>query len=315
MIYSGCNLSLKPGDSMEPWRKKSSILGILGYSPFVFFMIFSLTDHFILGVGSALFSGIIFSIIISKYGRLKTIDIVAPSFFGICALIILISPSYVNTLEMYTGAMLYGVLAVMALVSLLVENPFTLQHAKEQVIEAVWNTPEFFYVNYVLTWIFAFVFVIDTGINLIWNEGFFPVMLSLAFLFLAIILTKILPKHLVIYYSRKKQKIVKEKITLEEIFEGMPKAFNPGKAANWDITIQYNISGKKWAMEIKNQECKLKKGEAKNSNLTIFSDEDTWISISTGRISGQEAFMNGKLKTEGDMNILFKMDEVFEKKK
>lgn len=308
---------------MEAWRRESSgfmrVLGFLGYIPFVFFMVFSLLGYFDLDVTSGFISALILIGIISKYGKIKTIEIVALIFFASCEIVLIFSQEYSEILRRYVSALLYAALFAMALLSLLMKNPFTLQHAKEQVIEAVWNTQEFISVNYVLTWIFTAVFLVNTLINIKWNQGFFPATpISLILLFIALILTRFLPKYVVIYYSKKNRtaQTNQKEITVREIFDGMSKAFNRKKAGSWIAIIQFDISGKgggKWFLRIKDKKCTISEGEVQNPTTKIFSDTKTWIGICTGRFKGSETFMTGNLRVEGDFNDLLKLDEVFEK--
>ncbi|MFQ5892085.1 MAG: SCP2 sterol-binding domain-containing protein [Candidatus Methanofastidiosia archaeon] len=102
---------------------------------------------------------------------------------------------------------------------------------------------------------------------------------------------------------------------LRELFEGMAKiAFDPKEAEGWDTIIQYDITGEgggKFYLNIKDQMCDVFEGEAENYNLKITADIGDWFAISKGELSGQEAFFSGKLKVEGDMNELFRMQPVF----
>ncbi|MFQ6088057.1 MAG: SCP2 sterol-binding domain-containing protein [Candidatus Methanofastidiosia archaeon] len=102
---------------------------------------------------------------------------------------------------------------------------------------------------------------------------------------------------------------------LRELFEGMAKiAFDPKEAEGWNTIIQYDINGEgggKFYLKIKDRKCKLFEGEAENYNLKIIADIENWFAISRGELSGQEAFFSGKLKVEGDMNELFRMQSVF----
>ncbi|MFQ6088058.1 MAG: SCP2 sterol-binding domain-containing protein [Candidatus Methanofastidiosia archaeon] len=308
---------------MEAWRRESSgfmrVLGFLGYIPFVFFMVFSLLGYFDLDVTSGFISALILIRIISKYGKIKTIEIVALIFFASCEIVLIFSQEYSEILRRYVSALLYAALFAMALLSLLMKNPFTLQHAKEGVIEEVWNTQEFIYVNYLLTWIFTVVFLSNTLINIKWNEGFFPATpISIILLFIALISTRLLPKYVVIYHSRKHRisHVNQKEITVREIFEGMSKAFNPEKAMSLNAIIQCNISGNgggKWFIRIKDKKCTISEGEVQDPSTKIFSDAKTWIGICTGRLKGSEAFMTGNLRVEGDFNDLLKLDEIFEK--
>jgi hypothetical protein len=66
-----------------------------------------------------------------------------------------------------------GLLAIV-LVSIAVGRPFTLQYARERVPEALWSTPAFRRVNYVITaaWALAFAVMVAAELCLLYVPGF-----------------------------------------------------------------------------------------------------------------------------------------------
>jgi len=104
---------------------------------------------------------------------------------------------------------------------------------------------------------------------------------------------------------------------LKEIFEGMVKGFDAEEAKGWKTVIQYDITGEgggKFYIEVKDQKCSLGEGVVENPKLTITISTEDWFAIVEGRLEGQEAFMTGKMKAEGDMNDLFRMASTFRTK-
>ena len=176
---------------------------ILSYFSLVPLVALSMAGHFEIGVISALALSLTFAVVASKSGNLKTMDIVFPIFFTVCGITLLLPIA--GTLEEYVGSLLWGVLATMALTSLVIGRPFTLQHAKRRTIEAVWDTPPFIAVNYLLTWIFAVVFTVNTVVSAIWGFHNLAVhVICFGLLFTAIASTAVLPKYYLPYYIRKR---------------------------------------------------------------------------------------------------------------
>lgn len=84
-------------------------------------------------------------------------------FGGLAIFVALASDSTYGWLETWSGEVANIALAVIAVGSIAISKPFTLQYAKEKVDPAVWETPQFLHVNYVITWAWAIAFVIGAA--------------------------------------------------------------------------------------------------------------------------------------------------------
>ena len=45
--------------------------------------------------------------------------------------------------------------------------------------------------------------------------------------------------------------------------------------------------------------------------LTIDTPSEVWMAISKGELDGQQAFMQGKYRVEGDFSLLMKLNDLF----
>lgn len=52
-------------------------------------------------------------------------------------------------------------LTLIALVSIVIGKPFTIQYAKEQAPQEVWNSPKFLRVNYIISWVWFSAFLVN----------------------------------------------------------------------------------------------------------------------------------------------------------
>lgn len=99
--------------------------------------------------------------------------------------------------------------------------------------------------------------------------------------------------------------------TCTELFEGFPARFNAEAAGAWETTIQFNIAGNgggNWTMEVKGGKCEVKQGQAAGAKATVNTDADTWVGINTGKVNPMQAFMTGKIKVQGNMGELMKLN-------
>ncbi|MDQ7030972.1 MAG: SCP2 sterol-binding domain-containing protein [Ardenticatenia bacterium] len=102
--------------------------------------------------------------------------------------------------------------------------------------------------------------------------------------------------------------------TLEEIFLAMPEHAVTEKIKNVNTTVQFIITGDEpgeYVLRIADGNVTVEKGRADDANLTITSPSDVWKGIVTGDINGAMAFMTGKFKASGDLNVLMQMQNWF----
>ncbi len=103
----------------------------------------------------------------------------------------------------------------------------------------------------------------------------------------------------------------------DDIFEQMPQFLVPEKAGSTNAVIQFDLTGDqggKWWMKIHDGKAETGKGEATEpANLTLIADAGDYVKISTGKMDGTAAFMQGKLKIKGDMGLAIKMQTLFKR--
>jgi putative sterol carrier protein len=103
--------------------------------------------------------------------------------------------------------------------------------------------------------------------------------------------------------------------TVKETFELMPTKFRADKAAGVNAVIQYEITGDQsgtWHAVIKDGTCIVNQGPAQSPNLTLTMAAQDWLDMIAGKLSGQMAFMSGKLKLKGDMGLAMKVGSLFQ---
>jgi putative sterol carrier protein len=103
-------------------------------------------------------------------------------------------------------------------------------------------------------------------------------------------------------------------ITLKELMSRMPKAFLPDKAAGVEAVIQYQLTGEEggdWVVIIEEGACRVEEGMADDPTLTLSADAQEYKDVVTGRSNAMQAFMQGKLKLAGDLNLAMKLTSFF----
>jgi hypothetical protein len=99
--------------------------------------------------------------------RLKVLDVATIIFFAALVIVALVtSRQDVATLDQYSQALSSGALGLIALGSVVVGHPFTIDYAKEQAPPEVWHTAVFKKINLVLSLVWTAVFLICAGLGL-----------------------------------------------------------------------------------------------------------------------------------------------------
>lgn len=94
--------------------------------------------------------------------------------------------------------------------------------------------------------------------------------------------------------------------------EAMKAKFNPGAADGLDLVFGFRIDDtQNFSLVIKNNTCELLEGENPDAQVTLVTDGETMEGIVSGDTDGMQAFMSGKLRTEGDMMLAMKLSELF----
>jgi putative sterol carrier protein len=102
--------------------------------------------------------------------------------------------------------------------------------------------------------------------------------------------------------------------TIAEVMQLMPEAFQPSKAGNVNMVVQFNLSGEgggTWAVSIADGKCQVTEGKAEAPKATVTSSAADYLSIVRGELNAVSAFMSGKLKVAGDMGLMMKFMDWF----
>jgi putative sterol carrier protein len=103
-------------------------------------------------------------------------------------------------------------------------------------------------------------------------------------------------------------------LTVTELVLGHEQAFVPEKAIGVDAVIQYRLTGEEggdWNLTIKDGKCKVAQGIVQNPKMTLTAQGRDFRDIMLGKMDGMMAFMQGKLKITGDINLAMRLTSFF----
>lgn len=101
--------------------------------------------------------------------------------------------------------------------------------------------------------------------------------------------------------------------TPKEFFEEvLPRRFKPDKALGIAVTVQVNITGPNggdWVVTIKNQKLEVKEGTHPSPTLELNMAETDYMDLINGKMSGEKAFITGKLRFKGNIGLALRLKE------
>ncbi len=103
-------------------------------------------------------------------------------------------------------------------------------------------------------------------------------------------------------------------ISVSDLMSRMPRAFKPENAEGVNTVLQYHLTGDEggdWIVTIKDGQCQVVEGVAENPNMTLTADAQDYKDVIVGKTNAMQAFMMGKLKLAGDLNLAMKLPTFF----
>jgi putative sterol carrier protein len=99
-----------------------------------------------------------------------------------------------------------------------------------------------------------------------------------------------------------------------DIFNQMVNEFQPEKAGSLRATFQFRLTGEEggdWVVAVANRECTVSQGVTEKPDVTIGMDAGDFVKMVNGQLQPVVAFMQGKIKLQGDMTLAMKVQELF----
>jgi putative sterol carrier protein len=103
--------------------------------------------------------------------------------------------------------------------------------------------------------------------------------------------------------------------TAQEVFDEMPNRFLPEQAGDLNAIIQFDLSGEgggQWNANIANRTIAVSPGVSPSPNLTLSMAASDYVAMINGELNPMQAFMKGKVKVKGDMQLLMRMQGLFQ---
>jgi len=106
-------------------------------------------------------------------------------------------------------------------------------------------------------------------------------------------------------------------ITPQDVFDEIEKgmASDPSLISTIGGVFHFVVNGKSWTVDLKNGSGSVKSGTpSTKADCTITINDADFVNMMTGKVNGQNLFMQGKLKIQGNMGLAMKLDKLPRKK-
>lgn len=104
--------------------------------------------------------------------------------------------------------------------------------------------------------------------------------------------------------------------TMVNLLENLCQEFRPAHAVNERATIQLDLTGAeagRYWVRIDNGSCSCGRGDAPGpSDVTLFASTEDWLRIINDELMSVAAFLQGKLKVQGNKTVAIKIQRWFE---
>lgn len=105
-----------------------------------------------------------------------------------------------------------------------------------------------------------------------------------------------------------------EAVSVKPIFAAMPFSLNKEVAKDAAAVYQFNLSGEgggQFAVTIKNGTCTVEEGVAPAPDAIISAAAAEYVNIVTGAYPFGLAYINGRLKVEGNLRLVLRLSAYF----
>ena len=98
------------------------------------------------------------------------------------------------------------------------------------------------------------------------------------------------------------------------LFSNMASQFNPDNAEGLDAVAQFDLTGENGGyryVTVADGKCEVDEGSADAPTATVTMDGDDYSDMVSGELNAVSAFMSGKVKVEGDLTAVMKLQGAF----
>lgn len=101
--------------------------------------------------------------------------------------------------------------------------------------------------------------------------------------------------------------------TPADIFAHLPENVDSSKLEGVNAKVVFDLSGDNggaWTLSIDDGNASVAEGAAADAQATIKMSDSDYVAMTNGELNPMMAFMSGKIKVEGDMSTVMKLQSI-----
>ncbi len=102
----------------------------------------------------------------------------------------------------------------------------------------------------------------------------------------------------------------------KQLIDQLIASFPPEKAAGLEAEVQVNLTGEgggNWVIKFSGGKIAAAEGQASSPRLTVTTSLADITAVAEGKLDGMAAFMQGKIKLDGDVGLAMRMVSLFKR--
>lgn len=104
-------------------------------------------------------------------------------------------------------------------------------------------------------------------------------------------------------------------LDIAQLFSEMTGRFVPEHAEGITATVQFDLNGEDgglYWLSIADKACEHGAGAVENADMTLIANAEDYQALATGELEPVKAFITGKLKVRGSMELALRMQKIFQ---
>ena len=102
--------------------------------------------------------------------------------------------------------------------------------------------------------------------------------------------------------------------SIPQLMDSIPQYFVPERAKGVDAVVNFRLTGAgggDWVVTIRQQTCTVQQGIDPQPRLVFSAEAQDCLDVLTGKMDGMRAYMQGRLRLQGDMSLAIRLAGFF----